>query len=105
AHPAEKECTQWTDQESCGEERNGAQQSCDGVGLFKELDRQDCSQAAEDVEVIPFDDVSNRRGDNHAAEISRDFDCHVFLRLFHEMTTSHFPALWFLAESGSGARR
>ena len=58
AHPSEEECPQWTDQESGGEQRNRAQQSRDRVGLFKELDRQDRSQAPEDIEVVPFDDVS-----------------------------------------------
>src|SRR6266851_2176820 len=57
AHPSEKERPQWTDQESCGEQRNRAQQSCDRVGLFKELDRQNRGQAAEDIEVIPFDEI------------------------------------------------
>ena len=82
AHPSEEERPQWTDQESCGEQRNRTEQSCDRVGLFKELDRQNCGQAAEDIEVIPFDDVSHRRSNNHAAEIPRNLNCHVWLLLF-----------------------
>src|ERR1700756_2412199 len=42
------------------------------MALFEELDRQDRGQAAENVEVIPFDDVSHRRGDDHAPEILGD---------------------------------
>jgi hypothetical protein len=50
---------QGADQESGGEQRNRAQQSRDRVGFFEELDRQDRSQAPEDIEVVPFDDVSD----------------------------------------------
>ena len=42
------------------------------MDLFEELDRQDRGQAAEDIEVIPLDDVSHRRGDDHAPEVLRD---------------------------------
>src|SRR6266436_2896022 len=64
-----------------------AQQSRDRVGLFKELDRQDRSQAPEDIEVVPFDDVSHRRGDDHAPEVLRNLrashSCSLlFLRLY-----------------------
>jgi hypothetical protein len=72
------------------------------VGLFKELDRQNSGQAPEDIEVIPFDDVSHRRSDNHAAEIALDLNCHVRLLLFQGIA-SHFSALDFLAEHGSCA--
>jgi hypothetical protein len=58
---------------------NRAQQRRDRVGLFKELDRQDRSQAPENVKVIPLDDVSDRRRNNHAAEILGDLNCHCFL--------------------------
>ena len=71
-HPSEQECPQWTDQESGGEQRNRAQQCRNRVALFKELDRQDRSQAPENIEVIPLDDVSHRRGDDHRPEVLRD---------------------------------
>jgi hypothetical protein len=74
--------------------------SCDRVGLFKELDRQNCGQAAKDIEVIPFDDVSHRRSDNHAAEIALDLNCHVRLPLFQGIA-SNFSALYFFAVHGS----
>ena len=72
AHPSEQECPQRTDQESGGEQRNRAQQSRNRMGLFKELDRQDRGQAAEDIEVIPLDDVSHGCGDDHAPEVLRN---------------------------------
>src|SRR5205807_8806640 len=50
AQPSKEECPQRTDQESGGEQRNRAQQSRDRMGFFKELDRQDRSQAPEDIE-------------------------------------------------------
>src|SRR6266404_811063 len=80
------------------------QQSSDRVGLLKELDRKNCGQAAEDIEVIPFDDVSHRRGDNHAAEIPGDFNCHVRLLLFQGVA-SHFSALYFFSWSKVRVRR
>ena len=82
AHPSEEECPQWTDQESGGEQGNRAQQSRDRVALFKELDRQDRGQAPENIEVIPLDDVSHRRGDDHGPEVLRNCS-HVVLPLFH----------------------
>jgi hypothetical protein len=44
------------------------------VALLEELDRQDRGQAAENIEVIPFDDVTHRRRDDHASEILRHPD-------------------------------
>ena len=99
AHPSEEERPQWTDQESGGEQRDRTQQSRDRVGFFKELDRQNRGQAPEDIEVIPFDDVSHRRGNDHAAEIPRDLNSHVFLLLFQDIA-SHFSVLYFLAARG-----
>src|SRR5262245_27819884 len=50
--------------------------------LLEEFDREHGGQAAEDIEVIPFDDVSYRRGDDHGPEIFRDFNSHIrFLRI------------------------
>src|SRR5438876_362822 len=39
------------------------------VALLEELDREDRGQAAEDVEVVPLDDVPDGRGDDDAAEL------------------------------------
>ena len=35
-----------------------AKQGGDGVALFEEFDRQDCGQAPENIEIIPFNNVS-----------------------------------------------
>src|SRR6185295_14760686 len=73
AHPSEQECSERADQKSGCEQRNRAQQSRNWMGLFKELDGQDRGQAAEDVEVVPLNDVSHGRGDDNAPEVLRDF--------------------------------
>src|SRR5450759_1865531 len=39
------------------------------VALFEEFDRQDCGQAPENIEIIPFDNVSPRCGGDYASEI------------------------------------
>src|SRR5256886_9716427 len=59
AQPPEEECAQRTNQESGREQRDRGEQGRDRVGLFKELDRQNRSEAAEDIEVVPLDDVSD----------------------------------------------
>src|SRR5581483_5788493 len=69
SHPTEDERPQWTDQEAGGEQRNRAQQSRYRMGLFEELDRQDRRQASENVEVIPLDDISHCRRDDHTSEV------------------------------------
>ena len=46
-----------------------AKQGGDGVALFEEFDRQDCGQAPENIEIIPFDNVSPRRGGDDASEV------------------------------------
>src|SRR5262249_36989133 len=79
AHPTEQECPQGTYQESGGEQRDRAQQSRGRAGLVKELDRQDRSQAPENVEIIPLNDIPDRRRDNHASEILGYLNCHCFL--------------------------
>jgi len=89
AHPSEQECPQWTDQESGGEQRDRAQQGRNRVALFEELDRQDRSQAPENIEVVPLDDVSYRRGDDHGPKVLRNL--------------SHVPLL-FKASSLRGAK-
>src|SRR5262245_29550998 len=42
------------------------------MGLLKELHRQHRGQAAEDIEVIPLDDVADRCGDDHLTKVLRD---------------------------------
>jgi hypothetical protein len=42
------------------------------MGFLKELHRQHRGQAAEDVEVIPLDDVADRCGDDHLSKVLRD---------------------------------
>src|SRR5262249_37577151 len=79
AHPSEQECAKGPDQETGREQRNRAQQGCNGMGLLEELDRQDRGQASENVKIIPFDNISYRRGDDHAPKILRDFSRHVVL--------------------------
>src|SRR5262245_34755177 len=46
--------------------------------FLEELDREHRGQAAEDIEVVPLDDVSYRGGDDHAPEV------------FRHLWTSHF---------------
>jgi hypothetical protein len=60
-------------QEAGGEQRDRAQQRCNGMRFLEELDRQDRGEAAENIEVVPLDDVSDRGGNDHGAEILRDF--------------------------------
>jgi hypothetical protein len=78
AHPAEQKSAQWTDQETGGEQRNGAEQRRHRVAFFEELDRQDRGQASENVEVIPLDDVTARRSGNHASEVRWNASSHLF---------------------------
>src|SRR3989441_3675324 len=82
AQPSEEERPQRTDQESGGEQRNRAQQRRNRVGLVEKLDRQDRGQAPEDIEVIPLDDISHCRGDDHAPEVLR-YCCHSSPLLFY----------------------
>src|SRR5207249_7781259 len=70
--PSKQEGAQWADQETGGKQRDRAQQRRHRVGLVEELDRQDRSQATEDVEIVPFDDVSRGGGDDYTAEILWD---------------------------------
>jgi hypothetical protein len=59
AHPPKKKSAQRADEESGREQRNRTEQGCDRVRLLKEFDRQDSGQAPENVEVVPFDDISH----------------------------------------------
>src|SRR4029077_564038 len=94
--------------ESGGEQGNRAQQSRDRVALFKELDRQDRGQAPENIEVIPFDDVSDRRGDDPPPEVLRNLwtgHCRFLLLLFPPSCSGFsFFRLVFTASSLHGTR-
>ena len=93
AQPSKQERPKWTDQEAGGEQRDRAQKRCDRVALFKELDRQNRGQAAENIEVIPLDDVSHRRGNDHASKIFRNFwPSHLVVS---PISTLHLQALSF----------
>ena len=48
----------------------------------KNLTDKNRSQAPENIEVVPLDDVSDRRGDDHPPEVLRNCS-HVVLPLFH----------------------
>src|SRR6266850_8407786 len=68
-----------------------------GWDCSKNLTDRTAAKLPKIIEVIPFDDVSHRRSDDHAAEIPRDLNCHVWLLLFQGIA-SHFSALCFLAK-------
>src|SRR5262249_55248532 len=72
AHPSEQEGAERTDQKARGEQRYGAEQSGHRVAFFEKLDRQDRGQAAENIKVIPLDDVSPRRSGDHTSEVRRN---------------------------------
>src|SRR5256885_937506 len=76
AQPSKQEGTQWANQEAGGKQRDRAQQRRHRVGLVEELDRQDRRQTAEDVEVIPFDDVAHGGGEHYTAEVLWDLPGH-----------------------------
>src|SRR5215469_15793668 len=44
--------------------------------FLKKFDRQDRSQAPENIEVIPLNDVATRRGGDHASEVWRNASSH-----------------------------
>jgi len=69
ADAAEQQRPEGPDQEAHGKERHRAQEGCHRVGLLEELDGEHRSQAAEDVEVVPLDDVPNRRGGDDPAQL------------------------------------
>ena len=67
AEPAEEERPQRPDQEADREDRHGAEEGRDRVALLEELDREDRGQAAEDVEIVPLDDVADGCGNDDTA--------------------------------------
>src|SRR5437016_4608526 len=67
AEPAEEERPERPDQEADREDRHGAEEGRDRVALLEELDREDRGQAAEDVEIVPLDDVANGCGNDDTA--------------------------------------
>src|SRR5712675_236913 len=50
-----------------------------GVALIEEFDRQDRGQAPENIEIIPFDNVSPRRGGDDASEVCWNARSHSYL--------------------------
>src|SRR2546425_255446 len=68
AEPAEEERPQRAYQEADREDRHGAEEGRHRVALLEKLDREDRGQAAEDVEVVPLDDVADGCGDDDSAE-------------------------------------
>jgi hypothetical protein len=81
AHPAEQKGAERTDQKARGEQRDRAKERRHWMTLFEEFDRQDRGQASEYVEVIPLDDITARRGGDHASEVRRDMSSHMVLPL------------------------
>src|SRR4030095_14003633 len=71
-------------QEADREDRHGAEKGRDRVALLEELDREDRGQAAEDVEIVPLDDVADGCGNDDAAKFfARNISCcHKFPSLF-----------------------
>src|SRR5215469_3347432 len=96
AHPSEQEGAERTDQKARGEQRDRAEQRRDRVAFFEELDRQDSGQAYENIKVVPLDDVTARRGSNHASEVRRNARIsHIVLPLVsgtgHQATFTSTP--------------
>src|SRR5207249_1164744 len=79
AEPAEQKGAQRADQEPGREQRDRAEQRGHWMALLEKLDRQHSGQAAEDIEVVPLDDVSDRRRNNHTSKILGHCNCHWFL--------------------------
>src|SRR6185436_20896046 len=71
ADAPEHERAERPDEEPDREERDRAEQRGNWMASLKELDRKDGCQAAEHVEVVPLDDVTDRRGGDHAAQLAR----------------------------------
>src|SRR5262249_58900794 len=69
AQPSEQERAKGADQKTRSEERNRAQERCDRMCLLEELHRQHRGQAAEDVKVIPLDDIPHGGSPDHLTEI------------------------------------
>src|SRR2546425_107501 len=69
AEPAEDERPQWSDEEADREDRHRAEEGRHRVALLEELDGQDRGQAAEDVEVVPLDDVADGCRDDDPAKL------------------------------------
>src|SRR5207244_12299028 len=68
AEPAEEERPQRAYQEADREDRYGAEEGRHRVALLEKLDREDRGEAAEDVKVVPLDDVADGCGDDDSAE-------------------------------------
>ena len=53
------------------------------MAFLEELDRQDRGQTSENVEIVPFDNVSRGRGHDHGPKIPRDLSCLTDSHLSH----------------------
>src|SRR5262249_38994762 len=67
--PAEEERPQRPDKEAHREDGHRAEEGRDRVAFLEELDGEDRGQAAEDVEVVPLDDVADGCRNDDAAEL------------------------------------
>src|SRR5205085_11799494 len=67
--PTEHERAEWADEEADGKDRDRAQECRDRMTLLEELDRENRREAAEDVEVVPLDDVADGCRDDDTAEL------------------------------------
>src|SRR5262249_17833906 len=67
----EDEGAQRPDEEPDREEGDGAEERRHGMALLEELHRKDGGQTAEDVEVVPFNDIPHRGRDDHTAKFLR----------------------------------
>src|SRR5437588_675191 len=98
AEPTEHERAQRTDEEADGKNRDRAQECRDRMPLLEELDREDRGEAAEDVKVVPLDDVAHGCGDDDAAQFAeRDFGSPHWLPLQSRIAAvmGQPPQLWW----------
>src|SRR5438477_1219564 len=98
AEPAEDEGAQGSDEEADREDGHGAEEGRHRMPLLEELDREDRGEAAEDVEVVPLDDVADGCGDDDAAQFAeRDFGSPHWLPLQSRIAAvmGQPPQLWW----------
>src|SRR3989441_9459087 len=80
ADPAKDERPKRPDEKTDRKECDGRQKRGDGIGFCEELRRQHPGQASEDVEVVPFNDGTNRGCHEDQAEVPwrHSLHCHGF---------------------------
>src|SRR5213083_2456283 len=69
AAAAEDEGSERADQEPGGEGSDRLDERASGGACREELDRQECRQTPENVEVVPLDHVPDCRGDNDTPKV------------------------------------